>query len=178
MKNYKKFIFPISILIMIDQVVKIFIKKYLFDIQVVFIEGIIGFYPKINRKQSWAGNYISIFENPIVVNILIIFCIFIIMTGYQFYRSKCKKESLPARLIFIFAMAGCLCSIIDKIFWGGSLDFLVIPGLFIFDLKDCYLTVAEILFVYMGIKYNKQINVKEYVKFIYSSIRKQQKDAI
>lgn len=36
---------------------------------------------------------------------------------------------------------------IDKLFWGGSLDFLQIPTLFIFDLKDCYLTVAEVIFV-------------------------------
>lgn len=176
MKNYKKFILPISILIVIDQVVKLFIKKYLFDIQVVFIEGIIGFHPKINTKQSWGGNYISILENPIVANILVIFCFFIIITGYQFYRSKSTKESLPANLIFIFLMAGSICSLIDKVFWGGSLDFLRIPGFFIFDLKDCYLTVGEILFVPMGIKYNKQIDVKEYIRFIYLSVKKQREN--
>lgn len=174
MKNYKKFILPISILIIIDQAVKLFIKKYLFDIQMVFIEGIIGFYPKINTNQSWGGNYIAILANPIVANVLTILIFFIIITAYQFYRSKSKKESLPAMIIFTFVMAGCLCSFIDKIFWGGSLDFLDIPGLFIFDLKDGYLTVAEILFVIIGVKYNKQINVKEYMKFAYSFIRKQQ----
>lgn len=47
--NYKKFILPISILIVIDQVVKLLIKKYLFDIQIVFIEGIIGFFPRLIR---------------------------------------------------------------------------------------------------------------------------------
>ncbi len=47
--NYKKIILPISILIVIDQVVKLLIKKYLFDIQIVFIEGIIGFFPRLIR---------------------------------------------------------------------------------------------------------------------------------
>ena len=102
--NYKKIILPISILIVIDQVVKLLIKKYLFDIQIVFIEGIIGFYPKINTNQTWGGNYISILANPIVANILVLCCFFIIITGYQFYRSKSTKESLPAKLIFIFLM--------------------------------------------------------------------------
>lgn len=173
--NYKKFILPISILIVIDQVVKLLIKKYLFDIQIVFIEGIIGFYPKINTNQTWGGNYISILANPIVANILVLCCFFIIITGYQFYRSKSTKESLPAKLIFIFLMAGTICSLIDKIFWG-SLDFLSIPGFFIFDLKDCYLTVGEILFVSIGLKYNRQIDVKEYMRFIYLSVKKQREN--
>ena len=51
----------------------------------------------------------------------------------------------------ICGISGCLCSLIDKLFWGGSLDFLQIPTLFIFDLKDCYLTVAEVIFVAIGI---------------------------
>ena len=176
MKEYKKFVLPISILIVIDQVVKLFIKKYLFDIQIDFIEGIIGFYPKINTNQSWGGNYISILANPMVANLLIIFCFFIIITGYQFYRSKNKKESRSVKLIYIFLMAGTICSLIDKVFWGGSLDFLRIPGLFIFDLKDCYLTIGEILFVVIGIKYNKHIDVKEYMRFIYLSVKKQRKN--
>ncbi len=73
-------------------------------------------------------------------------------------------------------MAGTICSLIDKIFWGGSLDFLSIPGFFIFDLKDCYLTVGEILFVSIGLKYNRQIDVKEYMRFIYLSVKKQREN--
>ena len=69
------------------------------------------------------------------------------------------------QMIMICGISGCLCSLIDKLFWGGSLDFLQIPTLFIFDLKDCYLTVAEVIFVAIGILNSKEISVKEYLHF-------------
>ena len=69
------------------------------------------------------------------------------------------------KIIMICGISGCLCSLIDKLFWGGSLDFLQIPTLFIFDLKDCYLTVAEVIFVAIGILNSKEISVKEYLHF-------------
>ena len=73
--------------------------------------------------------------------------------------------SFYAKIIMICGISGCLCSLIDKLFWGGSLDFLQIPTLFIFDLKDCYLTVAEVIFVAIGILNSKEISVKEYLHF-------------
>lgn len=49
----------------------------------------------------------------------------------------------PAFIIY-FSIGASTCSLIDKIFWHGSLDFLVFMG-FIHDLKDCYSYLAEIL---------------------------------
>ena len=72
---------------------------------------------------------------------------------------------INGKMIMICGISGCLCSLIDKVFWGGSLDFLQIPTLFIFDLKDCYLTVAEVIFVVIGILNSKEISVKEYLHF-------------
>jgi len=42
---------------------------------------------------------------------------------------------------------------------------LQIPNFFIFDIKDCYLTVAGIIFVIIGILHSKEITVKEYLYF-------------
>ena len=67
---------------------------------------------------------------------------------------------------------------IDKLFWGGSLDFLQIPTLFIFDLKDCYLTVAEVIFVVIGILHSREISVKEYLHFCCMNITKEMLRAI
>ncbi len=67
-------------------------------------------------------------------------------------------------------LAGTICSLIDKLFWGGSLDFAD-TKLFIFDLKDCYLTVAEIIFVVIGILHNREISMKEYIYFCYRQFK-------
>lgn len=42
---------------------------------------------------------------------------------------------------------------------------------FIFDLKDCYLTVAGIIFVIIGLGHNKEISIKEYILFCYHKFR-------
>ena len=44
--------------------------------------------------------------------------------------------------------AGAVCSLIDKIFYGGSLDFIGIIPLFIADIKDIYICIA-IFFIVM-----------------------------
>ena len=87
--------------------------------------------------------------------------------GYKTRTDASSRMSTDQiKVIMICGIAGSLCSLIDKLFWGGSLDFLQIPTLFIFDLKDCYLTVAEVIFVVIGILHSKEISVKEYLYFV------------
>jgi len=38
-----------------------------------------------------------------------------------------------------FVIAGIICSFIDVVFWGGSLDFIGLFDWFIFDMKDVWL---------------------------------------
>ena len=52
-------------------------------------------------------------------------------------------------------MAGSICSLIDKLFWGGSLDFIQIPLFFTFDLKDCYLSLAVLIFVFLSMYHER-----------------------
>ena len=86
------------------------------------------------------------------------------------YQAKRAHTSFWVKMIMICGISGCLCSLIDKVFWGGSLDFLQIPTLFIFDLKDCYLTVAEVIFVVIGILNSKEISVKEIYIFVVTNL--------
>jgi signal peptidase II len=44
----------------------------------------------------------------------------------------------------VFLTAGIMCSFVDVVFWGGSLDFLRLFDWFTFDLKDVYLNVGVI----------------------------------
>lgn len=43
------------------------------------------------------------------------------------------------RVAYWITLAGVICSIIDRIFWGSSLDYIRIKGFFVFDLKDIFI---------------------------------------
>ncbi|WP_104803364.1 signal peptidase II [Blautia marasmi] len=171
MQKFNIFIIPVLCLLLIDQITKTIISfafmQYDFDI----IKNFITFNPKLNTELSWAGNYIDIFSSPLVTVLLNVIAIFIFLTGYLLYKAKREQTKLSVKVIMVCGLAGCLCSLIDKLLWGGSLDFLQILDLFIFDLKDCYLTVAEVLFVIIGVLHNKEISVKEYSLFCYHKFK-------
>lgn len=70
-------------------------------------------------------------------------------------------------------LSGGLCSLIDKCFWNGSLDYIMIKNLFIFDLKDIYIIIFEIIVVFCVIKdwenvlkLDEKKIIKDYFKFI------------
>ncbi len=44
-------------------------------------------------------------------------------------------------------IVAAICSTIDRLFWGGSLDYILIAN-YIIDLKDIYLTIGGILLVW------------------------------
>lgn len=141
--------------------------QYNFDI----INDFIRFRPTLNTRISWAGNYFNIFSIPWITLSLNILVIFIFLSGYLLYKEKREQTKFSIKIIMVCGLAGCLCSLIDKLFWGGSLDFLQISNLFICDLKDCYLTMAEVLFVITGFLHSKEISVKEYVSFCFHKFK-------
>ena len=49
--------------------------------------------------------------------------------------------------VLFFIVAGALCSLIDKVFYGGSLDFIGISNLFIADIKDIYINLGLLFFI-------------------------------
>lgn len=165
---------PVLSLLLIDQIIKIIISSAFMHYDFDIINNFIRFNPEINTNlswASWAGNYINIFSSPLVTVLLNVLVIFIFLTGYLLYKAKREQTRFPVKIIMVCGLEGCLCSLIDKLFWGGSLDFLQISGFFIFDLKDCYLTAAGVLFVIIGLFHNKEISVKEYVLFCYHKFR-------
>jgi len=76
--------------------------------------------------------------------------------------------------MFAFLFSGAICSLIDKVFWNGSLDYILVKGLFTFDLKDVYINVfigLLILSLILGDKVLKQIDdddlLKDFAKYIF-----------
>lgn len=141
----KKIIFTV-ILIMIDQIIKLIINFWGMEFKMVFYD-FIGFTPYLNTSQ------LSIFNNEfgmnlsntilIVLNILII----ILVVWFYLYSKKHSEESNIQKLnvMYVFLLAGTCCSLIDKIFWGGSLDYIRIMSIIV-DLKDIYLVLGAFFY--------------------------------
>ena len=125
------------------------------DFEIDIIGKFLRFNPVQNTNLSYGGNFIGILSNLWVLVLFNILVILVIISGYAFYKSKNEQTSYSVKVIMSCGLAGTICSLI-----------------FIFDLKDCYLTVAEIIFVVIGILHNREISMKEYIYFCYRQFKK------
>lgn len=134
------------ILFLLDQGGKLIIKLFFFDKSFYIIDKFLSFNPIINSQGSWLnarfGTGVS-FGFLIFLNII---ALILFWEGYRYYNNLDHKDPW-SDLCLVFIMAGCICSLIDKIFYGGSLDFIGISDLFIADLKDIYINIAIFLFI-------------------------------
>lgn len=152
-KNTKVRIFIILILlIIIDQTTKIMIDRYFLDSEFNIIKGIIVFKPHLNINLSWINSTFKL-GLGLIIHIIIIAIEFpIIIVAYDFLKYK-TCNLLLIDFMFINLIAGAICSLIDKVFWSGSLDFIWLKGFFIFDIKDVYISIFEVTSGIMLIKY-------------------------
>lgn len=133
-------------LIAFDQIIKIIIKFFFFDSKFYIIPKTLSFNPIINTKGSWLNvrfNTGLSFSFLIFINFLALF-IFIELYRYSIHK---KNRDFWADCCFMFIFSGSFCSLIDKIFYGGSLDFIGIGNLFIADFKDIFINIAIFTFL-------------------------------
>lgn len=130
----------------IDQGFKIVIKFFYFNVRKTLIPGVLYFSPIINTDGSWLnarfGTSVS-FPLLIIVNVL---ALILFIEVYRYYHFKGNKD-FWSDMCFIFVLCGALCSLIDKVFYGGSLDFIGISNLFIADIKDIYINLGILFFI-------------------------------
>ena len=159
----KKVFSIFAILMIIDQGIKIIIKFFFFNNYFEIIPKFLSFDPIINTEGSWLNARFGFgvgFPFLIIINAL---ALILFLELYRYYIHKGNKD-FWADLCFIFIFAGALCSLIDKIFYGGSLDFIGISDLFIADIKDIYINIG-ILFFIMTIYKKDYLNDTEETSF-------------
>ena len=165
-------VLTILLFIILDQVIKLYIKRNLMGLEFDIVGEILGFKSVINIDYSWINSMgqFDIGLMPHVILNVVIFLMFILV--YDFISIKYKMSKL-VRVDFCFAFAGIMCSLIDKIAWGGSLDYIWLKGFFIFDLKDIFLTCFEIIticmlvFNYKGLrKLEEKVIFKEFINYL------------
>ena len=143
----KKTLWIIFIALMVlDQGSKLIINNFFFENRFDIIPNFLSFHPIINTKGSWLNVRFGAGINFPMLIALNIIAIFLFVEFYRYYTSK-NNKSFWSDLCFISILAGCLCSLIDKVFYGGSLDFIGISDLFIADLKDIYINIAIFAFI-------------------------------
>lgn len=136
----------ILLLILIDQYIKIYISNNLMNKNFYSIGDMIGFKPHINTDYSWFNSFsnLGIGLLPHIILNIIILLISIVILDFINQRHKGDKT---INWLFIFLFAGTICSLIDRIFWGGSLDYIYLKKLFTFDLKDAYISIFQIILI-------------------------------
>ncbi|PKM62365.1 MAG: hypothetical protein CVU97_05705 [Firmicutes bacterium HGW-Firmicutes-21] len=184
MKKYIKYIIIIFCLIMLDQGTKLVVVNY-YDGDVVFASdtdnngdiisnySTFSIYPIVNdsTRQELMQKSLNSSKNInllIFVDVakIIVFAFAFNLVLYWIFRNlskyKIKKHAGLMSSILCLNVAAAICGgIIDRIFWGGTLDFMCITwkstelmgeqsiatyNYFIFDFKDVYLWISGALF--------------------------------
>lgn len=144
--NTKNLFLIFIVLMIIDQGIKIIIKYNFFDHYFEIIPSFLSFNPIINTQGSWLNarfNFDIGFSMLILINTI---ALFLFVEIYRYTVSK-NHKNFWGDMCFLFIFAGALCSLIDKVFYGGSLDFIGISNLFIADIKDIYINLGLLFFI-------------------------------
>ena len=145
----KKFsMFKILILIFCftatDQLSKYLVSK--FDVDFSIMKGFFGFHEQIN--------YGAAFSLPIPNILLIIITVILILVCIYFGVKNLDFTKFSVQIVASIFLAGAFGNLIDRILYGGVIDFIDICIYPVFNVADIYLTVSVfyILLFYGRIK--------------------------
>lgn len=137
-------------MVLIEQGIKLVVRNYK-GVETPIINNFIYFRPKQNVHYSWLNSMVEIqntrFFHIALTTVLLIFTFFV----FRYFAYKYGPR-IYSGLLEVFLISGMVCSLIDRVFWNGSLDYILLKGFFIFDLKDVYLSTFQVLFVFFVVK--------------------------
>ena len=110
-----------------------------------FIPNFLGFRPYLNTENL---SFLNRVLHLNIRNSTLLICNFVILLiVFDIYKNRVKSMSFTKleKVSFIFLIAGSFSSLIDKALYHGCLDYIIFFK-WIVDLKDIYITVAEVLF--------------------------------
>ena len=109
----------------------------------------------INMELSKLGMSISN-EANIFLNILILLFVGGLLLKLNYKRIYGRAFAVGSAI----GIASCICSLYDKIIWGGSPDYIYLLNSYIIDLKDIGLVAGSIICViaFFRTEHNKSKN--------------------
>ena len=135
------------------------------DERFVIIPSLIEFYPKFNYDFSYINQKLGAGMGLWLHTFLIVLATLAITLWYKFMQYISQKAKV-VDVSFIFFISAIACVLSGYFIWNGILDFIYLVPLFIFDLKDIYVNIFVVLFLFSAFKYHKQGNIKEYYKSV------------
>ena len=153
----------------IDQIIKIVINQYFLDVKFDIIPPLFYFRPAFNHNYSYINALFKLEMGFWIHAILRCFVAILFLVLYKLFKTISKNAKI-INIAFIFCFAAITCSLIDTFLWGGSLDFIYLKPLFIFDFKDLYSNVWIALFLWYFLKNRKYLatiknkDIKKYFK--------------
>lgn len=140
--GYKKTLITIFLLIIIEQGAKLIIRASTsIGTSFELIPDWLYFYPLLNTLGSWGASRFGLTLGIKVFLVINILAIPLFIQIYRFYIQE-NGPSFWANIAFVLCISGAICSMLDKMFFGGSLDFLMLKPLFVADIKDFYITLS------------------------------------
>jgi signal peptidase II len=130
----------VAFLITIEQVIKIIINYNFLNKRLPILPPLLYFQPMFNRDYSWFNSMLQLNVSKWTHIIIVVIMIILIYLFYKYLNKKLGTDKI-INIMFAFIFSGALCSLIDKIFWNGSLDYILVNGFFTFDLKDVYIDI-------------------------------------
>ena len=151
--NGQAIILRVILLVVIDQAIKIIIYSFYLDYTFDIIPSLLEFKPYFNSKHSYVNflldKHFQInagFWPHIILYLLLAVFVFIL---YATFRTKPNTTHIKVLdTAFIFLIAALACALIGNIIWEkGTLDYIYLKPLFIFDLKDIYSNCFLVIFL-------------------------------
>jgi signal peptidase II len=164
--NNKQTWIGIFALIGIEQGIKIIINSNFLDKEFPILPPLLYFSPVFNRHYSWFNSMMQLGVSKWIHIVLTAILGMLIYLFYQYLRERLGNIKI-INVMFAFLFSGALCSLIDKLFWNGSLDYILVNGFFTFDLKDVYLNVFNgllVLALLLKSKALKQLDDKDILR--------------
>jgi signal peptidase II len=177
-----KILWLTPLLVAVDQAVKLIIADYFMDSKFEMLGNVLSFRPFQNVHLTWfsgmVGGEMSMMMS-VLINIISLLVWIVIYRLFSYWSLYLNRLTRIPKISFFLMFSAFLCSTIDRIFWGGSIDYIQLLDWFIFDLKDVYLSLAIALMFYFVIDYcvqyykmpltersemNKKLSVLHWVK--------------
>ena len=152
--------FILAALIFVDQITKYLARRDLADESFDVIKGVFSLSLVSNKGAAW-GMLQGRVDILSIVSILLV-----IALAYFFFKVPEGKKYHIIRVLCISVVAGAIGNLIDRIGFGYVTDFLYFKLIDfpVFNVADCYITVAMFLFIILMIFYYKDEDL-EFLSF-------------
>jgi len=166
----------ILFLIALEQIIKVVINNNYLDKNIPLLPPLLYFKPMFNRDYSWINAMLQLGVGKWLHIVLVAAMTILIYKFYEFISSQIVSSN-AINVMFAFVFSGAVCSLIDKIFWNGSLDYIMLNGFFTFDLKDLYVNIFVALVILLMLINSKSIRKIEdkslfssFIKYIFHKV--------